>query len=899
MTQIGLTTYVEVIQVTPLLSSFNISNVILGVSRWQNPGNRFDVLDDGVVDINDYNAIINYITSHGSGVLPKNRPTNQPYVDVNGDGGVTNQDVSQLLAYLQSKKLIDTTPTKGYDISDFKIQRDLLNPITVTTVKDVAAQKNIFPTSDYLIFSRDLSTNDLTEITYTTAVASRDSLVFINKNVIVPVHPWTPGCYNDSCVFRLIKSRIAASEILPIRFNKTVGTVGVAAGTGLPMPGTDTSEMPPQPTVAEVITPTPIVVVPPTVLLDLFPSPCAIIGEVKLVCTSANGSANSGIVTCTAKMTSNTTPAPYVASADSEHGANNPTYLGQYFFKSYRYGVLQISTTLDPATQDFYHWIGGDYEINWALSGGDDPARMAGFIDPRTIPGAYLICLEDQPGPRSSVFDACVLVVPQPNGTVKCLQNGESDHTYQHKLFGPNGSVLFDPFAHGDVWYTYDVAASDCPAWKAFNQTNVDAGDQWESDTTAFPHYLQYDFNSAVVVNKYAIRERNSADYTGFPSSFTLQGSNDDINWVVLDTRAGTPAPGPNSWSAYFTFSNSTAYRYYRLNVSAVIGGGSRTNIAELKLVCYSIGDNANTSACTTAMSSNTIPVPNVVSASSEYYSEYRGEYYSAWMAFNQTNLGESDRWISAASVAPWYIQYDFGAGFAVPINKYAIQEQNYDGTAVVNGTIINEQDYNSGDGFPRNFMLQGSNDATNWTTLDTRINIDPPGVNAWSDWFTFSNGTVYRYYRIYITAVNGQLPMPIVAPVTPSAPSDCVIVSSSDATVRGVVITQYNESERTTPEFQTAGQTQTTLYSNQDLWITFNAYDANGVYIAELWLDGVKVPITTGPNQDTRTGGVNFGVAIGKRAAGVHNYSIVATNNNGVVTTPPYACWFTVLGGA
>jgi hypothetical protein len=242
-TKIGLTTYIEVIQVTSLASSFSLSNIILGASRWQNPGDRFDVMGDGIVDINDYNAIVNYISRYGSGTLPKNRATNQPYVDVNGDGKVDSQDTDQLLAYLQSKKLVDNTVTAEYNISDFKIQRDLINPAAVMTVKDVAAYKNIFPTNDYLVFLRNLSTNELTETTYATTVASRDSLVFINNDVIVPVHPFTPGCYNNSCVFRLIQSRIAASEILPIRFNKPIGATGVSvAGAGLPMPGMDTSE---------------------------------------------------------------------------------------------------------------------------------------------------------------------------------------------------------------------------------------------------------------------------------------------------------------------------------------------------------------------------------------------------------------------------------------------------------------------------------------------------------------------------------------------------------------------------------------------------------------------------------------------------------------------------------
>jgi hypothetical protein len=766
MAQIGLTTYVEVIQITPLISSFSTSNVILGVSRWQNPGNRFDVLSDGVVDIDDYNAILNYISAHGSGTLPRNKPTSSPYVDVNGDGSVTMQDANQLLAYLQSKKVIDTTATTSYDVSDIKIERDLINPSAVSTVKDVASCKNIFPTNDYLVYSRNLSTNELTEITYSTAVASRSSIVFVNKDVIMPVHPYTPGCYNDSCIFNIIKSRISQSEILPIRFNKVAGATGAisVAGAGLPMPGMDTSELPVQQVIAETTTTTVYaeqtttveVSSPATVILDPFPSTCAIIGEIKFVRTQTNGSNNASTTTCTTIMTSDVTPSPYIASADSEQAG----------------------------------------------------------------------------------------------------------------------------------------------AWLAFNGTCTDENDRWLSAATALPHYLQYDFNTAVIVNKYAIQERNSPNYLGFPKDFTLQGSNDNSTWTILDTRTSVNAPGPALWSSYFTFDNGIAYRYYRLNVTAVVGSVTYVSIAELKLVCASIdgADNTNTTTCAATMASDNVPVPNVVTASGEYYSSYRATNYSAWKAFSSTNSGESDRWISSSSVPPWYIIYDFGEGYAVPLNKYAIQEQNYNGTTVANNEIIYEQNYDSGNGFPKDFVLLGSNDGSNWTLLDSRVNIDPPGMDNWSEWFTFSNGVSYRYYKINITAVNGFLPMPVTEETT--ATSDCVITDSTNSTIRNVIITQYNSDERTTAVFKTAGQSQTTLYSNQDLLITFNAYDAKGVYAASLWLDGVKLAITTGPIANTTIGGMDFTVSIGKCTAGLHNYAIIAINSEGVLTSPQYACWFTVLQG-
>jgi hypothetical protein len=97
-----------------------------------------------------------------------------------------------------------------------------------------------------------------------------------------------------------------------------------------------------------------------------------------------------------------------------------------------------------------------------------------------------------------------------------------------------------------------------------------------------------------------------------------------------------------------------------------------------------------------------------------------------------------------------------------VIINKYAIQEQNYDGSTIVNGLVVPNSSYNSGDGFPSDFTLQCSNYDISWKVLDSRTNISPPGINNWTPNFTFENGTAYRYYKLVITAIKGGLPMPV-----------------------------------------------------------------------------------------------------------------------------------------
>jgi FtsP/CotA-like multicopper oxidase with cupredoxin domain len=88
------------------------------------------------------------------------------------------------------------------------------------------------------------------------------------------------------------------------------------------------------------------------------------------------------------------------------------------------------------------------------------------------------------------------------------------------------------------------------------------------------------------------------------------------------------------------------------------------------------------------------------------------------------------------------------------------------------------------------------------------------------------------------------------------------------------------------TPSFTTA----------QSLKMTFNATDPYGVTGAAVTLDG-RVKAVNGPY--AAPVGVNFSTTFGKLSAGVHNYSIVATDRIGNRTSPAYTGQFTVVVAA
>jgi hypothetical protein len=136
---------------------------------------------------------------------------------------------------------------------------------------------------------------------------------------------------------------------------------------------------------------------------------------------------------------------------------------------------------------------------------------------------------------------------------------------------------------------------------------------------------------------------------------------------------------------------------------------------------------------------------------SSGYGSDVTSTSYtfaSSGTAHGGTNAGAVDNsttstWLDNISLPWWSI--DFGSGVTKRIEKYTICGRYQAGNPSGNDTM-------------KAWRLDGSNNNSSWTTVDTRT-----GVTSWADQpgtvdFTSMTGTVgdYRYYRIYVTANNG-----------------------------------------------------------------------------------------------------------------------------------------------
>lgn len=261
------------------------------------------------------------------------------------------------------------------------------------------------------------------------------------------------------------------------------------------------------------------------------------------------------------------------------------------------------------------------------------------------------------------------------------------------------------------ITYSTSIGTNEC----GHRVCDNDQGTKWLTAGGNTTGWIRFDLNQAYAVDGYTIRSANdSPDRT--PKNWALEGSNDDgSTWTVLDTRADQ-----TGWTTYekrsYTFTNTTVYKNYRLNVSANNGSGNLMGFSEIELLEGTI---------------DRTELPGTVFANLPKTGR-EGIYY----AFDGTT---HTKWLSPSGSPTGYIGFQFADGASYRINGYAISSAN---------------DYPTRD--PKNWNLEGSNDGTNWVVIDTRTD-EFFSARFQRRLFECSNFTPYNRYRLNVTANNGD----------------------------------------------------------------------------------------------------------------------------------------------
>lgn len=280
-------------------------------------------------------------------------------------------------------------------------------------------------------------------------------------------------------------------------------------------------------------------------------------------------------------------------------------------------------------------------------------------------------------------------------------------------LTGMSGAAAIDRTGEPVINYSSYINDNEC-GHRVFDNTQDTKWLTGGSNTTG---WISFDFSGedAFAIDGYTIRGANDSPDRS-PKNWTLEARNDETEgWTVLDTQTNQ-----TGWSNFqtraYSFANTTAYKMYRLNVTANNGSGNLMGFSELELLEGTV---------------DRTDLPVEVTASSEIGIREAGRHV----------LDGTDRtkWLTESGQTTGWLRFQFKDGASYRINGYSITSAN----------DASERD-------PRDWMLEGSNDGTIWTVVDQRQN------EFWTArrqrrLFEFNNFTPYAYYRLNITAIKNS----------------------------------------------------------------------------------------------------------------------------------------------
>lgn len=255
----------------------------------------------------------------------------------------------------------------------------------------------------------------------------------------------------------------------------------------------------------------------------------------------------------------------------------------------YRYCKIEIHQSSDPAATQ-----GGYIEFKQLQFGRDSAGNIIvedGVADASslTVSGSVSLTLSGS----SVLSQDCDL---RPFGTSLSVAEGATIDLNGHKLyansaaFANNCTVTGGEIGHDADLTTTDASKvesdtdfyGDTTAANLFNnnyQRKADSTNRILVETPNLPLVVTYDFGEGNAQTVDAYRVWNGAingSTKRTPSAWRFEGSNDKVDWTPLDSRHAEGAWQPKDTHRTYSFTNSTAYRWYRMTVTG--NNGTESN---------------------------------------------------------------------------------------------------------------------------------------------------------------------------------------------------------------------------------------------------------------------------------------------------------------------------------
>ena len=333
------------------------------------------------------------------------------------------------------------------------------------------------------------------------------------------------------------------------------------------------------------------------------------------------------------------------------------------------------------------------------------------------------------------------------------------------------------------------------------------------------PLWIVWQCNTPQAAAQYALTSGGDAPERD-PSNWTFEGSNNGTDWTILDTRTGEAFSGRGMTKTY-TFSNSTNYTYYRLNITQLLDpGASIFQMAEWGIAgsnppeapsgptasatggqetIITWTDNAATEsgfeiersqngtdfvkAGTVAANITTFADRGVVASTLYYYrvraiNAFGGSAYTGTTTVTTltptgalTDLTDDGGVItvkyensaSAAEASDKLIDNSFSTKYLIPSGNALPYWIRYESTTGANQLLTKYTLTSGGDAVgrdPKDWVLEGSDNGTSWTVVDTRTGF-LFASRSQTVAFVLTDPVKYKYYQITVTANNGSTTIP------------------------------------------------------------------------------------------------------------------------------------------
>ncbi|MDT0212405.1 GH92 family glycosyl hydrolase [Rothia sp. ARF10] len=222
------------------------------------------------------------------------------------------------------------------------------------------------------------------------------------------------------------------------------------------------------------------------------------------------------------------------------------------------------------------------------------------------------------------------------------------------------------------------VAASreNAPNETAAKLADGDVGTKWLAGGRS--NWVTYELAAPAAVVAYALGSANDAPGRD-PRDWTLQGSHDGTSWTSLDTRANQGFPNRFQTRQY-SFANTTAYRFYRLDITANAGDDG-TQLAEWLLSTKAIPPSDMTTTVGSGPSDAYNARPNVGFTGTAAL-HYMGAHTTEGRAYSYNKVLDVDLPVSATTELAYKIFPELTGGDLTYPSTYAAVDLAFtDGT--------------------------------------------------------------------------------------------------------------------------------------------------------------------------------------------------------------------------